>query len=168
MDFQKSRLLSELPLTLSRVCARRLNDRALHYFSTAVGIPRTVILQPHVEYSVLQHTADYSGRAAWWPCGEVDVSIHIFLTSTLVGYEWSALRSGCFTTGERAPGTHRIGGWMDPRAGLDDVEKRKFLALPGLNSHPSVVQPVASRYTDCATPAPNTHLNGQKIPLARC
>jgi hypothetical protein len=23
-------------------------------------------------------------------------------------------------------------GWMDPRAGLDDVEKRKFLTLPRL------------------------------------
>jgi hypothetical protein len=37
-----------------------------------------------------------------------------------------------------------------PKAGLDDVEKRKCLTLPGLNSKPSVVQPVASRYTDYA------------------
>jgi hypothetical protein len=37
-----------------------------------------------------------------------------------------------FTPGERAPGTHWIGGWVGPRAGLDDVEKRKFLTLPGL------------------------------------
>jgi hypothetical protein len=42
---------------------------------------------------------------------------------------------------------------VDPRAGLDDVEKRKFLTLLGL-SHPSLVQPVASRYTDYAIPAP--------------
>jgi hypothetical protein len=40
---------------------------------------------------------------------------------------------------------------VDPRGGLDDMEKRKFLTLPGLNSDPSVVQPVASRYTDYAT-----------------
>jgi hypothetical protein len=33
--------------------------------------------------------------------------------------------------GERAPATHWIVGWVDPRAGLDDVEKRKFLTLPG-------------------------------------
>jgi hypothetical protein len=33
---------------------------------------------------------------------------------------------------ERAPGTHWIGGWVGPRAGLDDMEKRKFLTLPGL------------------------------------
>jgi hypothetical protein len=42
---------------------------------------------------------------------------------------------------------------VGPRAGLDDVENRKFLTLPGLNCDPSVVQPVASRYTDYATPA---------------
>jgi hypothetical protein len=32
-----------------------------------------------------------------------------------------------------------------PRAGLDEVEKRKFLTLPGLELQPSVAQPVASR-----------------------
>jgi hypothetical protein len=31
--------------------------------------------------------------------------------------------------GERAPDTHWIRGWVGPRAGLDDVEKRKFLLL---------------------------------------
>jgi hypothetical protein len=36
------------------------------------------------------------------------------------------------TPGERVPGTHRIGGWVDPRASLDDSEKRKFLTVPGL------------------------------------
>jgi hypothetical protein len=28
-----------------------------------------------------------------------------------------------FTPGETAPGTHWTGGWVDARAGLDDVEK---------------------------------------------
>jgi hypothetical protein len=37
--------------------------------------------------------------------------------------------------------TPRIGCWMNLRVGLDDVGKRKFLTLPGL-------QPAASRYTD--------------------
>jgi hypothetical protein len=42
-----------------------------------------------------------------------------------------SLRPGRFTPGERAPSTHWIGGWVDPRC-PDDVEKRKFLTLPGL------------------------------------
>jgi hypothetical protein len=40
------------------------------------------------------------------------------------------------------------------RASPDDVEKRKFLTPPGLEFRPSVVQHVASRYTDYAIPAP--------------
>jgi hypothetical protein len=62
----------------------------------------------------------------------VDVYIHIFLTSALAGGEWSAARPGRFTPGETAPGTHWIGGCVDLRGGLDAVEKRKFLTLPGL------------------------------------
>jgi hypothetical protein len=55
---------------------------------------------------------------------------HIFLTSALVGCEWSPPRPG------KAPGTLWIGGWVDPRAGLDNEEKRKFLNLPGLEIRP--------------------------------
>jgi hypothetical protein len=33
----------------------------------------------------------------------------------------------------KSPGNQWIGGWVGPRAGLDDVEKRKFLTLPGIN-----------------------------------
>jgi hypothetical protein len=68
--------------------------------------------------------------------GGVDAYIHIFLTSALVGGEWLASLHGRFTPGEKAPGTHWIGGWVDPRAGLDNVEKRKFLPLPGLELRP--------------------------------
>jgi hypothetical protein len=50
---------------------------------------------------------------------EVDVQLHVFLTSALGG-EWSALSPGLFN-----PGTHWIGGWVDPGAGLDAVTKRK-------------------------------------------
>jgi hypothetical protein len=49
----------------------------------------------------------------------------------LAGREWSASCPGRFTPRERAPGTHCIGGGVDPRDGLDDVE-RKFLTLLGL------------------------------------
>jgi hypothetical protein len=86
--------------------------------------------------------------------GGVDIYIQIFLTSALVGGQWSASRTGRFIPWERARGTHWRGGWMDHRAGLDNVENRTFLTLPDSNSHPTVVQAVASRYTDCAIPAP--------------
>jgi hypothetical protein len=49
-----------------------------------------------------------------------------FLTSTLPGSEWTVSRPGRFTHVERDTGTHWIGGWVDPRAGMDDVEKRKI------------------------------------------
>jgi hypothetical protein len=68
--------------------------------------------------------------------GGVDVQIHIFLTSTLAGGEWSASRPGLFTPGEGASGTHWIGGWLGPRACLDAAETRKFLTLPGLELRP--------------------------------
>jgi hypothetical protein len=35
--------------------------------------------------------------------GEVDVSIHIFLTSAIVGGEWSASRPFRFTPGKEPP-----------------------------------------------------------------
>ena len=42
------------------------------------------------------------------------------------------------------PGTHCIGGWESPRAGLDGFGKAR--PPPGVD--PRTVQPVASRYTD--------------------
>jgi len=45
---------------------------------------------------------------------------------------------------QERPGTHCIGGWVDPRAGLDGC--RKSHPPPGFD--PQTIQPVASRYTD--------------------
>jgi hypothetical protein len=74
--------------------------------------------------------------------------------SALAGGEWSVSRPCRFTPGERAPGTHWIGGWVGPRASLDDVEKRKFLILPWREIRPlGRPAPLASRYTDYAIPA---------------
>jgi hypothetical protein len=42
---------------------------------------------------------------------------------------------------------------VGPRAGLDEIEKGKCLPYRDSNSDPSVIQPVASCYTDCAIPA---------------
>jgi hypothetical protein len=37
---------------------------------------------------------------------------------------------------EKVPGTHCIRDWVGLQASLDDVEKRKFLTLPGLKLQP--------------------------------
>jgi hypothetical protein len=68
--------------------------------------------------------------------GGVHVYIHIFLALVLVGREYSSSRPDRFTLGERVPGIHWIGGWVGHRVGLDDVEKRTFLTLPGLELRP--------------------------------
>jgi hypothetical protein len=64
------------------------------------------------------------------------MDVYIFFTSAPDGGEWSASRPSRFTPGERAPGTHWIEGWLDPRTGLEEVEKKKFLTLPGLELRP--------------------------------
>jgi hypothetical protein len=51
---------------------------------------------------------------------------------------------GSFNPGERAPGTHWIDGWMDRRAGLDDM-KWKFLTLQGLELRP-LGRPASSQF----------------------
>jgi hypothetical protein len=53
--------------------------------------------------------------------------------------EWSASGTGRFAPRERAPGTHLIGGWVGPRAGLDTVVTRKISSSSqGLNpDHPA-------------------------------
>jgi hypothetical protein len=52
---------------------------------------------------------------------------------------------------------------VDPRAGLDDMEKRKFVTLPGLKLRPLIIQPIASRYIDYATLAPFLFWGSLKI-----
>jgi hypothetical protein len=55
----------------------------------------------------------------YWGGGGVDVYIHVFFTSALVGGEWPASRPGCFNPGERAPPRD----WVFPRADLEDMKK---------------------------------------------
>jgi hypothetical protein len=67
--------------------------------------------------------------------GGVDVYTHVFLTSALAGVEWSASRS-----------VGQEGAWA-PELIWTTCPHRDW------NSDPSIVQPVASRYTDCAITA---------------
>jgi hypothetical protein len=57
----------------------------------------------------------------------VDVEIHIFFISAIVGGEWSASYPSRFTPGEGAPDNHLRGGWLAPRSGLDERESRIIL-----------------------------------------
>jgi hypothetical protein len=52
----------------------------------------------------------------------VEVYLHEFYA--LDRGEWSASRPGRFNVEVRVAGTHWIGGWMGPRAGLDEVAKK--------------------------------------------
>jgi hypothetical protein len=76
---------------------------------------------------------------------EVDVYIHVFLTSALDESEWSASLLSHLSLGEKASGTYWVGGWVRPGTGLDDVEKRKPLPIPELKS--PTPQRVAIPYT---------------------
>jgi hypothetical protein len=65
------------------------------------------------------------------------------LTSALDGGEWLASLPGRFTSSERAPGTHWIGGCVGPRAVLDAVVKRKIPSpLRESNPRTPIGQPV--------------------------
>jgi hypothetical protein len=79
--------------------------------------------------------------------GEVDIQIHIFLTSALDGAEWLASRPGLFTS--RHPFDRRLDGPQNRRGQRGE---NSWLYRDS-KSDPWVVQPVASRYTDYAIPA---------------
>jgi hypothetical protein len=56
--------------------------------------------------------------------GGVDIQIHVFLASPLVGsVQFHALAAS--TPGESALDTHCIGDWVGPRTSMDDVEREK-------------------------------------------
>jgi len=73
----------------------------------------------------------------------MEVEFHAFRTSALDGAEWSTSHSGRFIPSVRAPGTHRIGGCVSPRAGLDDMAKRNNRIIAPARNQTPAVQPVA-------------------------
>jgi hypothetical protein len=92
----------------------------------------------------------------------VEVQMHVLLTSALVGGEWLALRPCRFTPAEMAPMAE-----VHPIAGLNIMEKLKFLSLPWPELRPSMVQPVASHYTDYAT-ATGRKLYSHDLHVSQC
>jgi hypothetical protein len=96
----------------------------------------------------------------WRHTGGVEVYLHAFLTLALNGGEWSASLPSHFTPRERAPGTHWIGSWVDPRASLDVVVRRK-IPSPYQDSNPPIIQPIAHSHA-----SQNTEFNiMSEVPL---
>jgi hypothetical protein len=86
-------------------------------------VPKSRMLELYLHSPICLHGIGKRKDKAMKTYGGVDVQIHIFFTSVIVGGEWSASRLGRATPEERAPGTHWIGGWVGPIDGLEDVEK---------------------------------------------
>jgi hypothetical protein len=67
--------------------------------------------------------------------------------STLVQMSgWPVSRSSHFNSGEKAPSTHWIEGWINLRACLDVMTKIKIPARTG--NQTMIIHPAASRFTD--------------------
>jgi hypothetical protein len=78
----------------------------------------------------------------------------------------TASRPGQFTPRERVPGTHRIGGSLGPRAGLDAVVKRK-IPRPHLTIYKSIILqlisvPFSSRRNNGRHPSQNQSIKWHK------
>ena len=83
------------------------------------------------------------------PEGEQMYSSTLPLNFALEGGGWSMPHPGRFTPPCERP--HCIGGWVGPRA-----RRRKSRPPPVFD--PRTIQPIASRYTDCAIPTPSSSL----------
>jgi len=79
-------------------------------------------------------------------------SCTLSLTSALDGVGGQRHAPAALYPRER-PGTHCIGSWVGPRAGLDEWGKSR--PRPGFDVR--TVPPVASRYTDCALTSHGVH-----------
>jgi hypothetical protein len=75
-----------------------------------------------------------------------------------------------FSLGERTPGTHCTGGWVGPRAGLDNEARGKILSpLPGIEPR-SPGRPARSQTLYCLSYPAHTvmlqfHISSLEEPL---
>jgi len=53
---------------------------------------------------------------------------HIFLTLAVGGSEFPDSHPGCLTPVESLTGSHCVGGWVGPRAGVDPLMQRKMFS----------------------------------------
>jgi hypothetical protein len=74
---------------------------------------------------------------------EVEVQLHAFLNSAVDGGVCSLSFLGRFI-----PDTNRIGGWMEPRVGLDALETRK-ISYPSRESKPEFLDVQSLAWSLC-------------------
>jgi hypothetical protein len=85
--------------------------------------------------------------------GGVDVHTHVFLTSALVGDEWSPSRPGRFTPGVKDTVPLEYEARWAPEPVWTIWRSENSCPHRDTNSDLFVVHPVASRVTGCAIPA---------------
>jgi hypothetical protein len=120
-------------------------------------VPILLSIRRHIDCLKEEVKVKVSSYTPWRRTGgERRYSSCLYLTSaTRWGWVVSVTPWPRFTPGERTPGTHWIGGWVGPRAGLDAGDRRKILCpCWGLNLNHPIVQPIVRHYTAWATAAP--------------
>jgi hypothetical protein len=65
------------------------------------------------------------------------MAVPFFFTLALDGGQWSSFHSAALPLGKEPPSTYWIGGWVGPTASLDAMERRRTLAVPGIEPWPS-------------------------------
>jgi hypothetical protein len=90
--------------------------------------------------------------------GGVCIDLHFLDLGTSCRWVVSLTLPVALPSGKQPPGTQWIGGWVDPRTCPDNVEKSKFLTLPGLELRVLGRLEIASRYTDRAIPDPKKNI----------
>jgi hypothetical protein len=93
--------------------------------------PRTSIVQP-----VAQRYTDYCAQLNITPWSRLGRWRYRAKYWALDGSEWSASRSGSFTTMGRTQYMHLIGGWVGSRANVDALTKRENNSCPCRQSNP--------------------------------
>ena len=73
----------------------------------------------------------------WKHRGVVEAMLPTFLTPALRGRDKHQVQAALVPRGQKTF-THQIGGWVDPRAGQDVLEKKNRLSLPAIE--PRIVQ----------------------------
>jgi hypothetical protein len=107
---------------LSKSYVRDLANDKAHVIFGQIGTPQ-LRYKGKVKLSLCLTNYALCHEGVWWRgC----IAPHILDLGTI----WRWVMS--FTSQPLYPDTHWTGGWVGPRTGLDDVEKRKFLILPGL------------------------------------